>query len=353
MTNEQFLTVRDIIENFNKEFYPEVTKIKDNLERDLGFVLERVCNYYAGIRRYKISGNDEYLFGTSYEDTASLRYYVSLELFDKNETSLEKFIKPMKMRKKKLSTKQQMMQNISGISATKVPYIQDFCAIFCDELKFSNNFQDALCNNCSIILKYQNCLVEIIVCYELTAKIISYQKGVNVYNVNLYDLYNNFYLKEKKTDSNFSLMCKIYKALEKELIYAGISDIYISQKYGLIENLLFNTPDNMFKGDYKDIFLKTCSYLINANFKEFKTLDDNVMFDNLNYKIKVAKNLVRKIMYAYNNFDEILEKSDENIDKFEIESQDQDIENQKDLSQNVVDEETNDYQDFKDKINKD
>ena len=351
MTNEQFLSVKDIIEDYNNKLYPEVTKIKNDFERDLGFVLEKVCSYYAGIQRYKISGNDDYLFNTSYEDSANLRYYVSIELFDKYDTNLEKFIKPMKKRKKKLSTKQQMMQSISGISATKVPYIQDFCSKLCDEIKFSNNFQNALCNNCSIILKYKNCLVEIIVCYELTAKIISYQKGVNVYNVNLFDLYNNFYLKEKNTDSNFSLMCKIYKALEKEIIYAGISDNYISQKYGLIENLLFNTPDNMFKGDLKDIFLKTCSYLINANFKEFKTLDENIMFDNLNYKIKVAKNLVRKIMYAYNNFDEILEKSSENdVDNFTEQSQE--IEKQDIVVNNETNENTDDYQNFKDKLNK-
>lgn len=351
MTNEQFLTVKDIIENFNKEFYPEVSKIKDDLERDLGFVLEKVCSYYSGIQKFKISGNDEYLFGTSYEDTAWIRYYVSIELFDKYENNLNKFIKPMKKRRKKLSTRQQMMQNISGISAVSVPYIQDFCLKFCDELKFSNNFQNAVSNNCSILLKYKDCLVEIIVCYELTTKIISYQKGVNIYNVNLYDLYNNFFIKEKNTDSNFSLMCKIYKALEKETLYAGISEIYISQKYGLVENLLYNVPDNMFVGNYKDIFLKTCSFLINANFKDFKTLDDNIMFDNLNYKIKVAKNLVRKIMYIYNNFDEILEKSNRNTVDYTVDSQD--TQNQEISKENENNKDIDDYQNFKDKLNKD
>lgn len=344
MTNNQFVKVKEIIETYNQEIYPQITEIKDKFEADLSFVLKKVCDFYAGIQNFKISGNDEYLFGTSYEDSANLRYYISIELFDKTENKLEKFIRTKK--KRKLSTKQQLMQNISGLSAKSTPYIQDFCEKLCEELKFSRNFEGVISTNCVIMLKYKDCNIELIICYELSPKIISYQKGSNVFNINLFDLYNNFYNKEKVTNSNYSLMCKVYKALEKQLIYAGISEIYISQKYGLVDNLLYNVPNNLFLGDYKDIFLKTCAYLINADFKNFKTLDSNTMFNDFNYKIKVAKNLVRKIMYAYNNFDKILDLSttnENNTDSEQTQKENDDINEQN----------TNyDYKDFKDKLNR-
>ena len=109
-------------------------------------------------------------------------------------------------------------------------------------------------------------------------------------------------------------MCQLFKALEKELIYAEISSIYISKKSNLAENLLYNVPNEFFIGNKQDVFLKIVNYLINANFDNFVLMDrNNPMFDkNTIYNIEEAKNYCKKIMYVFNNYKDIIEITSDN-----------------------------------------
>ena len=351
MINDQFLEINEIIENANKDIYAEVEECKQAVEEILNNALNSVCHHYNGIAKYTIYGADSYLFNTSYEQDSAIKYYVSVSLIDNNGLSLKHFIKPQKKRKKRKSTRQQLMENISGISSEKVPYIQDFTSYFAKELSFLTECKQIINNNCSIAFLFQNQQVELVVCYELEASILSYQKGLKSYNINIYNLYNNIYEKEKNTNSYYSKMCKFFKALEKEIVYAGISDIYISKKPDLVENLIYNVPNNLFVGDYKSCFLKVCSYLINCSFNDFTTIDGALMFDELEFKKKIAKNFVRKVMYGYLHFDEIIEKIMNDLDNQNIEPEDNLSKKQEIIeNEDVKSNKTNAYQDFKEKL---
>ena len=347
MTDDQFLIVKDIIDDFNKNFSKKIQDVKDELEPILLDISQNICNYYSGLYNCKVSGCDDYLFDTSYENSSKIRYLMSFQLNNAEYQNLDMLVNKQKNHKK-VSKKQFYMEQIAGVSLKPIPYIQDCCKKVSLELKNYGQFLNVFAENCIINFIYKDCFVEIVVCYELKPKELSYQKGCKVFQINLFDLYNNFYIKEKETNGMFSNMCKIYKALEKELIYAGISDIYLSNKSFLIENLLFNVPNNLFSNDLKLCFLKTCSYLINCDFDNFKSVYSSNMFDELNYKKKKAKNLVRKIMYSYNNFDYIIELSNENTDINYDNNTNQNLENDVPKKYDNL---NDDYKNFKDKRN--
>lgn len=353
MTNEQLSSVENIINESNIQILQDVDDLKEGLESVLENELAKQCSFYSGIKEFKIYGADDYLFGTSYEEDSHIRYFVAVTLNDNSLTSINSYIRPKKNKKKK-STRQQLMENISGISSKKVPYIQDFAQNLCMELKKYADIEKVASNNCTILFSVKNYVVEIIVCYELVEDVLTYLKGEKVYKLNPNNLYGNILSKKQQTSDNYLKMCKIFKALEKEVVYAGISDIYIAKKDGLVENLLYNVPSNLYEDDCNLCFLKTCTYLINCkDFKNFKTIDGYDMFDEVNYKIKVAKNLSRKIMYAYNNFDKIIEITSQNAVQDEQLATQEDIENNDDDILLEKSQQTSSYKDFKSKMNQD
>ena len=206
------------------------------------------------------------------------------------------------------------MEQIMSSSQNDVPFLDDLAQ------NIKDNFINYISANDRIFTRNgtirmsidKKFIVDIVVSYEFKENEINYFNLTKWQSLNYIDFKDNFNKKEIKTNAQFCKMCRIFKALEKELIYADISDIYISKENNLTESLLYNVPSEYFILEDKDCFLKVCSYLINADFKDFKSIDEKHNFfdkKSNNFSVELAKNYVRKIMYVYNNFDEICSTS--------------------------------------------
>lgn len=341
MTNEMFDNIVKIVEDSSAEQIDVIENAKNVYENIILQALNNITFHYETINSFKLLGLDDYLLKTSYENNTPIRYFACLNV--NADVFYSGLVKKKKKRKKK---------NIEEIIVGNKLTVQDFAILLKKELsKFMQEGEFVIAYNGMVKVILNNCSIQIICSYEYEKNIINYYKGENWFKINISQFYDNYIKKQQETNNNYSKMCRIFKAFEKELIINNISSIYISNNFGLVENLLYNAPSNLFSSLQNEMFLKTCSYLINCNFASLKTLDGKPMFDEIIYKKESTKNLCRKIMYSYRHFEEFVEMAE----KQEQENDYNDNYGEENVitTQNKINnkqEQENEYNEFKNKL---
>ena len=355
ITNEQFIEIKDIINQSDEEYRDKIDNIKSFYENFLKEKMSSLSRFYNHIVDFKIIGFDEYLFNVNYENSASIKFYVCLALDDKNIN-----LNRLQKSKTKISKKEKLYNEIMFNNAQDLPLMEDVASDIYKELLKIKQPNDIIFtrNNVIRLTLNEETIVEIVVSYELEENEMVYYKNTFWSRINILNFYNNFYQKNVLTNNNFCLMIKIFKALEKEILYAGISQQYISKKENLVETLLYNVPTNYFCGnDINKMFLRVLNYLLNADFATFKSIDNNFnMLDLFEYNIEECENLCRKILYAYNNFDTIINmtaQANEQLSKLnQYSNNDNNNDDAEENTNNPNNTNENPYEDFKNKFKK-
>lgn len=353
ITNEQFNDIKDIINQRDEEYIDKIDNIKSFYEDFLKEKMSSLSRFYKHIINFKIIGFDEYLFNVNYENSSSIKFYVCLTLDDKSIN-----LNRLQKSKNKISKKEKLYNEIMFNNAQDLPFMEDVANDIYKELLKIKQPNDIIFtrNNVIRLTLNEEIIVEIVVSYELEENEIAYYKNTFWNKINILNFYNNFYQKNVQTNNNFCLMIKIFKALEKEIVYAGISQQFISKKENLVETLLYNVPTNYFCGnDIDKVFLRVINYLLNADFTTFRSIDNMFnMLDLFEYNVDECENLCKKILYAYNNFDTIINMTaqrNEQLNNFNQHNNDNDdIDEENTNNQNNTDE--NPYEDFKNKFKK-
>jgi len=82
----------------------------------------------------------------------------------------------------------------------------------------------------------------------------------------------NGQIKDVRTDGNFKRMVRLFKTLKTIAMRENPNDLYLGAgaRGYFIECLLFNVPDNLYKGgDLHDVFLRVINYLAHASLHDF------------------------------------------------------------------------------------
>lgn len=355
ITNEQFSKIKEIINQRDEEYRTKINNIKEYYEAFLKDKMAIISRYYKHLVNFKILGLDEYLFNVNYENDTNIKFYICLKLDEKNIN-----LNRLRKTKVKISKRQKLYNEIIYNNQQDLPLMEDVASDLYKEILKDKQPDDVIFvrNNVVKLTIDEEISIEFYVAYELEDNIMTYFKNTHWLKLDILNFYNNFYEKNVQTQNNFTNMIKIFKALEKEIVYAGISQIYISRKENLVETLLYNVPTDYFIGtDTNKMFLRIINYLLNANFMEFKTIDGlSNMLDIYGFNKEECENLCRKILYAYNNFDTIIDMSAQfaedfnklnNINNRNDENDDNSNNNDQDINNNQS---NNPYDNFKNKF---
>lgn len=76
--------------------------------------------------------------------------------------------------------------------------------------------------------------------------------------------------KEKSTNNRYKRTIRMFKNARNHLVENDIIKSKTASSY-FIECLLFNVPDNLFKGDYRQTYMGIVGYLRSANLKQFNS----------------------------------------------------------------------------------
>lgn len=166
-----------------------------------------------------------------------------------------------------------------------------------------------------MIKLYNQVIVKITVCYDLNEEYLKVRRVNKWLNIDPVKYLSNIDEKNKHTKDNFSKIVRLFKAMELELILAGESELLIGKNF-FVENLLYNVPNEFFQGeDYEQIVNQVLIYLKNKNLNDFVLTDGTgPMFYDFSYYTKnYAKQFIKKIIYANDNFEEILQLSANNV----------------------------------------
>lgn len=350
ITLEEFENIKNIIEENNEQVRDEISIIKDNMESILTDVIEYSMRFYKSAINYEIVNADDYLFDTNYENDNPIVFYAIIKI--RNENVNLKYL--LKSKKKRISKREQILRELAMSNQKDVPYLDDFTNDLKNGLtKYLQGKDRIIARNGRIrIILSSGQIIDIFASYEFDDNHnINYYKNTKWFKTNLLNLYENMYNKNVETNNMYSTMVKIYKAIEKEIIYAGVSNIYIAKTVNLVENLLYNVPNSYFEANILDCFLKTNNFLANADFSEFKTIDNCFkMFDLYEYDIDNAKNFVRKVMYGYNNFEKLIEITSNNNQSYKEQQLIAQENNQNYNNEELPKEKSNDYAKYKAKF---
>lgn len=123
----------------------------------------------------------------------------------------------------------------------------------------------------------------------------------------------NIVQKDKHTNGNYGLLCKLLKMLELELIINDLSQIYLSKKSLFMESLLYNVPNNLYNADYSfpQMITNATNYLTNCNVNNILLPDEKTkMFKSNGYYAKQHFNsIIKKLLYLNKNTDILLEEA--------------------------------------------
>lgn len=309
---EEFEEIEQAIKSINEQESENVQLLRNQMLEILTSFIPYLNICFKYVQSIKVFELDDYFFKTNYEDCSPIQFYLTFKI-DKSNVNIN-FL--LKNKKKRISKKQQLLNQIIVQQQQEVPLLDDITNIVFKEISQCISSQDKIFAKDGVVRVCINNkhIIEIIIGYEFEQNLITYHKNALWFRTNIENVISNFNAKNEQTNKEFSKMCQLFKALEKELIYAEISSIYISKKSNLAENLLYNVPNEFFIGNKQDVFLKIVNYLINANFDNFVLMDrNNPMFDkNTIYNIEEAKNYCKKIMYVFNNYKDIIEITSDN-----------------------------------------
>lgn len=123
--------------------------------------------------------------------------------------------------------------------------------------------------------------------------------------------------KNKHTNGNFLLFCKLIKMLELELILANQSNIYLSKKTFFVENLLYNIPDKFFETeDFCEIFKNVVNYLNQCEIENiyFPGTNEEMFGVDKYYANSNYYSFLKKLNYLYENTDTLIDDALENAE---------------------------------------
>lgn len=138
-------------------------------------------------------------------------------------------------------------------------------------------------------------------------------EDINQTNINILE-------KNKETDGNYLVLCKLFKMLELELILTEESNIYLSKKSIFMESLLYNVPNELFiNNDFSKMISDVVNFIKLSDISAFYAIDNpnnplftkNGYYSN-NYYSSIVKKLVYINQYANDMMDNALKTANAN-----------------------------------------
>ena len=217
--------------------------------------------------------------------------------------------------KKRVSTYSKIMSSATNPNVLQAEDVAERIAF---QLKNRlKNMQTIFQRRNQIMLKlYNQTIVKITVCYDLGTNHLKVRRVNKWLEIDPIRYLSNVDKKNEQTNGNFSRFVSLFKAMEIELLIANESQLFIGKNF-FVENLLYNVPNEFFMLENdNDIINQILIYLKNKNLDSFELIDETgKMFDDYSYYTKnYAKQFIKKIIYANDNFQEILKLSASNLD---------------------------------------
>lgn len=178
-------------------------------------------------------------------------------------------------------------------------------------VKFLQNELNKEVLNCKSIVKKNVMLVKIydfrfyiLVDFNIENSFVFFNRN---YNLNQAKIAENFAKKDKETNGNYAKVLRFLKNIEVELSMKSLLNGVLINKFYLYENVLCNVPNKLFCEEFTYLnFLNAITYLSNTNPKNFITLDEQNLLDNITLKefetlINNNKNFLDNINLFFEN----------------------------------------------------
>ena len=151
---------------------------------------------------------------------------------------------------------------------------------------------------------------EILPCYTLSTSekdesVMIYDSYINKYVVTFPKLHcENLKIKDKLTNGAFIEMVRVFRNIRDILVDNEIIDVSFAPTY-FLECLLYNVPNELYKGKLSSVLLKILNYFMNCNLNKFVCAHERFkMFGNNSdawtiYKARSFINLMTQIWEEY------------------------------------------------------
>lgn len=310
INNEILTNVLNFIDEKDMERTPQMSSyyegILDALNQIISTNFPELFSVNASL---KIVPAGDFLTETASQN-CMIEFYVVYQI-EKKYINFSVTHQKEKRKKKRLSVYQSIVNSASETGGLQA---EDVTTRIANYLRgFILPSQKIFAKRNQIMLKLDDTYTaKITVCYQFENDNLLTVRRVNTwYKFNYANYVVNIRRKDLRTDGAFTRMVRLFKALELEVVLSNKSTLILANNK-MAENLLYNVPDEIFKQDENNdlkVFLKVINYLYFKNIKDFKLADEtNDMFgSNSAYKTDHAKQLINKILFAYENFGEIIE----------------------------------------------
>ena len=156
---------------------------------------------------------------------------------------------------------------------------------------------------------------------EQNENIITFSKLGYKMNEDVYQTTMNILEKNKETNGNYLVLCKLFKMLELELVLTEESNVYLSKKSIFMESLLYNIPNKFFENDdFSKIFTDVINYIKHGDCAKFHTIDNpnNQLFTkNGYYSNHYYSSIVKKLVYINQYGNEMIDNALKNANNSE------------------------------------
>ena len=250
----------------------------------------------------------DYISNTGYENS-QIEFYIIYKTDRENINLAVTSQKVTKKGKVKVSTYQQIMGGATNKGIMQAEQVAErFDAYLRAQMP---SIAKIYTKRNQIMIRFaQNVVAKITICYDFGNEDFLCRRVNTWVNVNPTKYLDNIDKKNEQTKQNFGKVVKLFKALELELLLAEETELYIG-KNGFVENYLYNIPNNLFLENNNYVMIQNIiTYMLNKKPNNFMLADEtDLMFNDKSlYSIKLAKQFVNKIRYAFENFEQIIDK---------------------------------------------
>jgi hypothetical protein len=297
--------------NFYEEQYSEIAKsCYDDVYKALNEIVERNFSQTATILRY-----GSYYLGSNYQVFEPMEFIVALKA-NKSEV-LAKENELAKVKKKKKSNLNAIKEIYSNtISDDKTLTASQVASKIMAEMQQYLGEKDVVYFKDNVVFVRFQTQEEITILATITIAYNFEENGIYEFKKYGFSVAENCALitdniakKNKETDGNYLVLCKLVKMLELELIINSLSTRYLSKKSLFIESILYNVPNSIIAGNnYTNIFTNVVNYLKNCDINKL-VLPDNetkLLTDNKYYAKSMFDSFVRKLIYLNQNTDQMI-----------------------------------------------
>lgn len=306
------------------EFYDDqYGKIADMCFADVEQALTEIVQAYLPVET-EVLPYGSYRIKSNYQVCEPMEFYVVLH-GDKDQ--IEKAEAQQKMQEKKQGkrghnyTIKNVYQNIlSGSSNLKqVVTAFDAAKTIMEKMQQYISAEDLVYfKNNVVFVKFHSTddvqiLATITIVYDFDDNgLYTFKKyGIST-NENSRLIIDNIQLKNKQTNGNYIVLCKLVKMLELELIITNLSTKYLSKKSLFVESILYNIPNEFYNTDnFCEMLSNATNYLKNLSYEDI-VLPDNLtkMFPQHGYYAKDEfKSFVKKITHINQHTNQMLQET--------------------------------------------